>query len=540
MSKRRSGKAPREPRRGGASVGSRSFRRKPPPLHKRRPQRAAGRRFIFAPPWRGHNITHLVRTVPLAAWVCALVAILNAVSWSIITPPFQVPDEPSHFAYVKQLAENHTLPSSSAFDFSPEEFRALIDLHEGNDAILPATGALSSLAQQRKLERDLVVAAELPREGSRAAGGAATYPPLYYLVETIPYTIGSQGTLLTRLELMRLFSALFAGITAMLAFLFVRETLPARRAPWVAGGLSIAFAPLLGFMSGAVSPDSLLFAISAAAFWSLARAFRRGLTYRRAITIGAIGAAGLLTKPNFVGLFPGVMVGLGVLAWRMARSSRPYALRAFALGAGIAAIPIVLFAIIAVTTNRPSLFSGISPGASVQSHHGSIFAAISYVWQLFLPRLPGMNAYHSGVLTTRQIWFNGFVARYGWGETSFPEWTYSIAAIFGIAVLVACGRTLFVLRRTVRERLAELVVYGLMSLGLLILIGGASYLRPEIEGFTEARYLLPLLALLAAGFGLAIRAAGRRWEAVLGTIVVLAMLADNIFSQLLVIARYYG
>ncbi len=44
---------------------------------------------------------------------------------------------------------------------------------------------------------------------------------------------------------------------------------------WLAGGLSIAFAPLLGFMSGAVNPDSLLFAVSAALFWSIARAFRR-------------------------------------------------------------------------------------------------------------------------------------------------------------------------------------------------------------------------------------------------------------------------
>jgi hypothetical protein len=40
--------------------------------------------------------------------------------------------------------------------------------------------------------------------------------------------------------------------------------------------LSVAFAPLLGFMSGAVNPDALLFAVSAGLFWSLARAFRLG------------------------------------------------------------------------------------------------------------------------------------------------------------------------------------------------------------------------------------------------------------------------
>ena len=48
--------------------------------------------------------------VPVAAWLCALVAGLNAIGWSFITPPFQVPDEPAHVAYVKQLAETGSLP----------------------------------------------------------------------------------------------------------------------------------------------------------------------------------------------------------------------------------------------------------------------------------------------------------------------------------------------------------------------------------------------------------------------------------------------
>ena len=37
--------------------------------------------------------------VPRAAWTCALVGLLSAACWTVITPPFQAPDEPSHFAY---------------------------------------------------------------------------------------------------------------------------------------------------------------------------------------------------------------------------------------------------------------------------------------------------------------------------------------------------------------------------------------------------------------------------------------------------------
>lgn len=539
MSKRKKPKARPTPKSSHSAVGSRSFTRGQQAARQPRRPPPAARRSISMPSWRGQRIAHLARAVPLAAWICALVAILNAFCWSIITPPFAVSDEFYHFAYVKQLAETHTLPSSHSLEVSPEVARALIDLHEFPTAILPATGAISSRAEQQKLEHDLTLAAEQPREGSNAAGVATSEPPLYYLLEAIPYTIASHGTLLTRLALMRLFSALFAGITAMFVFLFVREALPATRMAWIAGGLGVAFTPLLGFMSGAVNPDSLLFAVSAVLFWSLARAFRRGVTYRWVAVIGAITAVGLLTKLNFLGLFPGVILGLGILSARAARSSRSYGYRLFALGAGIAVSPVVLYAIVNVASNRPS-FGLLSSATSVATSQGSIFTGIGDIWQVFLPRLPGMKPYYHGVFTARQIWFDGFVGEYGWIETAFPEWVYTLAAIFGVAVLAACVRTLVVLRETLRKRLGELAVYIAMSVGLLILIAGASYVNPERGSFTEARYLLPLLALFAAGLGLAIRAGGRRWEAALATLVVLVMLADNLFSQLLVIARFYS
>lgn len=539
MSRRDDRRAGRARRQSGAVVGSRAFRRRASAAKDKQPQAGGGRTVPSLRLPRVDRAMDLARAVPVTGWVCAVVAILNAFSWSIITPPFQVSDEPSHFAYVQQLAEAHELPHSHELRFSHEEERALIDLHEFPAGILPATGAISSRAQQQRLASDLVAAAEGPREGSDAAGVATSQPPLYYLLEAIPYEIGSGASLLARLTLMRLLSALFAGVTALFAFLFVRETLPARRAAWTAGGLSVAFAPLLGFMSGAVNPDSMLFAVSAALFWSLARAFRHGLTYRRAGLIGAITAVGLLTKLNFAGLFPGAILGLGVLAWRLARGSRTRAWRAFALGLGVAISPVVPYVLVNAAQGRPTfgLFSG---AASLATHHGSIFAAFSYIWQVYLPRLPGMTAHFSGISTTRQIWFDGLVGQYGWVETAFPEWLYELAAVWGVVLLAACARTLFLLRRSARERIAELVVYGVVSLGLLVLVGAASYVAPLTEQFTEARYLLPLLALFAAGVGLAIRAAGRRWEHVMAAVVVLAMVADTIFSQLLVIGRYYG
>src|ERR1700677_1277041 len=97
----------------------------------------------------------VLRRVPTAAWVCALVACLNAASWSFITPPFQAPDEPSHFAYVKQLAETGTLPTSSGGEFSNEERFVLAALEFRQIRKDPAKRAIISPRRQNLIDRQL-------------------------------------------------------------------------------------------------------------------------------------------------------------------------------------------------------------------------------------------------------------------------------------------------------------------------------------------------------------------------------------------------
>ncbi len=46
--------------------------------------------------------------------------------------------------------------------------------------------------------------------------------------------------------------------------------------------------------------------------------------------------------------------------------------------------------------------------------------------------------------------------------------------------------------------------------------------------------------LLAAALALAARGAGRRWGPAVGAVIVVLFLAHDIFSQLLVLGRYYG
>jgi hypothetical protein len=494
-------------------------------------------------PARGRLVSRLraaPRGVPTAAWVCAGVACLSAASWSIVTPPFQVPDEPSHFAYVQQLAELGRLPVSGSSNYSPEERLALEDMNHLEVRFNPVHSTISSSAQQRRLEEDL--AQHLPRRSeNEAAGVAASEPPLYYALLTIPYHLASGGNLLDQLALMRLLSALMAGLSALFAFLFLREALPGVPWVWAVGGLGVALYPLLGFMSGAVNPDSMLCAVSAAIFYCLARAFRRGLSTRLAVAIGVLIAVGFLTKLNFLGLVPGLLLALIVLTRRAVRSAGRSAYRLPALAIAIGGSPVFLYALVNVLSHHTSLGLA-SEGLEDTNRHGSLLDELAFIWQFYLPRLPGMARDFPGLFPMRHIWFDRSVGLYGWLDTYFPEWVYSVALIPAAAILALCARALVSSRSALRRRLPELVVYAVIGVGVMALVGANAYLEfpRRAGGYSEPRYLLPLAALFGAVLALAARGAGRRWGPAVGVLIVVLILGHDIFSQLLTISRFYG
>jgi Predicted membrane protein (DUF2142) len=488
------------------------------------------------------------RAIPRGALACGVVAALSAACWSVITPPFQTPDEPAHFAYVQLLAETGRLPDSSAGGISREEEAALGALHQPSIQWHPEAHTISTQAQQRELIG--VLSSRLSRVGPGAAGAAASEPPAFYALETIPYLLGSGGTLLDRLELMRLLSALMAGATALFAFLFVRESLPGAPWAWSVGGLGVALMPLLGFASSAVDPDAMLCAVSAAIFYCLARAFRRGATPRLLIALGALCALGAVTKLNFIGLAPGVGLGLIVLAGRAVRrrssGEQPGAgasrreLGALAAAVALAASPALVYVASNLLAHHHTL--GIASSAIDGLHGHSLPDTISYMWQFYLPRLPGMHDYFPGVSTARQLWFDRAVGLYGWLDTPFPVWAYNLALVPAAAIAVLALRALARRRGALTARLPELLVYVTMGAGLLALIGADSFNARLIEGgsYFQPRYLLPLVPLAGALLALAARGAGRRWGPATGALIVVALLAHDIFSQLQVVARYYG
>ncbi len=477
---------------------------------------------------------------PRAAWLCALVALANGLAWSLIVPPFEVPDENAHYAYVAQVAERGTLPRQ----ILPE-----VTLSPAEDATLAAIGFYGIVgephnpapffdSQQRAI--DAVGRERLSMRGDGDALSATNNPPLYYVLEAVPYKLVVGGTVLDRLAAMRVLSALMGAVTVLLVYLFLAELLPGQRWVWSAGALAAAFQPLFGFMSGGVNNDDLLYLMATGFLWATARAFRRGLTPATGALLGAFVGLGLVSKLTLLGFVPAAALALVALIRRGWRRERRAALRGAALATALGAAPFAIYeALNRLVWRRVTIPSGLGRVPGVSGYRFNIREELSHVWQLFLPRL-WMRAQFSH-LPLWKTWFTGLIGRFGWLDYEFPLWLDDLALVLAVIVVALALAELVRRRGAVRRRIDELAVYVLVVLGLCGEVGLESYraLVGTNEVFQQPRYLLPLLALYAGVLALAVRFGGRRWGPVLGVAVVMLALGHDLYAQALTVARYY-
>jgi Predicted membrane protein (DUF2142) len=484
----------------------------------------------------------LIDAVPKAGWLCALVGVLAGIAWAVIVPPFHVPDEPAHFAYTQYLAEAGEPPRGEAERraYSQEELRVLDALRYKQVEVRPDNRPLNTARAQRQIERALDVG-----HSRRSAGGyshANSNPPLYYALEVVPYRLTPSGNLLDRLFAMRTLSALLAGLTVLFIFLFLRELLPSTPWVWTVGALAVALQPLLGNVSGAIHSDNLLYPASAGVFLGFARSFRRGLTLPLGVLIGLCAAAGVLAKPSGVAFVPGVALGILLLVLRAGPERRRAAIAGAAGAAVCALLPVITFVLLnSGVWDRGGYTSGDAEPGRVNPTDLSLFGYVEYVWQFYLPRLPFMADRFDGY-PLADIWLDGFVGRFGALEYDFGTVVDVVAAVVLVGILALAIRELVRSGAALRSRALELATYAALTLGLLYVIHYAGYTsRTEFyDGFEQARYLFPLLALYAAIVALASRGAGRRLGPAAGVLIVSLAVAHTLLALLLTLTRYYG
>ncbi|MFI5003705.1 MAG: DUF2142 domain-containing protein [Solirubrobacterales bacterium] len=475
----------------------------------------------------------------------ALIAFANAASWALITPAFNAPDEPDHFAYAQYVAETGRAParvpdarppysSDQALALNAVDVYSQVGLSDGRPPWLTL--------DQRAWEREREAIPHPAGNGGGVTAAASPHQPAYYALLAPAYeAVRSQSTF-SQLTAMRLVSALLGALVALCAFGVVRELLPQQPLAAAAAGLLVAFQPMFGFIAGAVNNDNGINAAAALSLYLVIRGLRRGLTWRIALALGATLAVAPLMKETGYEIYPAVAVGLLGIGWRHHRLGDA---RAWVALAGAFAAVRVGWSLLQSVFYPP--VAGHPPGGGIAAA-GALTTAehmpgrfLVYLWELFLPRLGFMGSLFPPGWPFKSIYIVRGWGAFGWYTWVFPNWVYN-------AIILAIGVVgLLALSGAVRERLAvrsrtfEVAVIALFPICVLVAVE-AAFFAPN-GGRTvvaeQGRYIFPAIAALAAiavagTFGL-----GRRWHAPLATTLVVGMIGLSYASQLLTLSSFF-
>lgn len=234
-------------------------------------------------------------------------AALNALSWIILIPMWQYPDEQAHFAQVQFISEVSGIPiNNQSFDTSQEVAisEKILDTERddlGNNKFTyhPEHKIEYSENIYGLYEKKII---NLPRSSrfQMVKNEATLNPPLYYFLASIVYKIFSCCSLFTRVFAIRIMSALIFMATIFISFkaaelLFLKNKFMA-----LAIASVIAFKPMLVFASTGILPDTLTIFLFTVFTYMCLKIIKYGFGFESVVFLFLSVIFGAMTRQHFL------------------------------------------------------------------------------------------------------------------------------------------------------------------------------------------------------------------------------------------------
>lgn len=398
----------------------------------------------------------------IGLWL-ACIAFLHGLVYMTLTPPWQAPDEPRHFQYVRFLLDEQRLPTRD---------------DENIDS--PLTEQVKRSMAQFDFwtwrDRDIVS----PWLEYRVAWG---HPPLYYGLAAgvlLPF-LSSDVTL--QLYIVRLFSVTLTALTVWVAYQIMHSLFPTSRVLAVAVPLFIALLPMHAFVGSIVNNDPLAELTSVVVIWLLVEAFRRGLSWQRGGLLLVALVTALFAKRTTAFLVPLVIFSLLILL--------PPLGRRWLVVIGIVAFPLGLvllrqlpggyisglllnrargvFVPLAGLTLSDMALWGALLFTTFWGNFGWATIQLDWVWYALLL-----------VITLASIL--GWIRR-GWRwrqqASSLIPWQRWILAVFVLATLLILAQTVVLLLLSGIHQQARYIFPAIVPVALFLVLGWSAWLPPS-------------------------------------------------------------
>jgi 4-amino-4-deoxy-L-arabinose transferase-like glycosyltransferase len=397
--------------------------------------------------------------VVVVLWVIVVAGIGLAAGYAGGVPPWNAPDEPAHYNYVRHVAATGDLPVLQQGDWDA----ALLERLKSTN--FPPSESIDSIRYE------------------------SWQPPLYYLLASPLHRLTGGLPLDERVLLLRLLSVAISGLTVVLGFLAVRAVFPQERALQLAVAGFVAFLPMRSAIAGSVSNDALAEMLATLMLLAALHMLGGGFTGRRALGLGVLIGVALLTKMSLYGYIPLVLLAAALAPAGKGRGGRAGSKpRLLGVTVGVALLVGGWWFV------RNAMVYGGMDLFGMQRHDQVV------VGQLRPEQFDGAWVSYLGTTLFKSFW-----GQFGWMGILIDERLYLALGL--VSALAAFGFALFLVRVVFgKGLLAPQQRSGLLLMGLWVGVAVAELVAYNLS-FVQAqgRYLYPALLPIALFFVLGLR-----------------------------------
>ena len=408
-----------------------------------------------------------MRSLPgrVLALLCLILVAYLAVGslYAVKVPIWNAPDEPSHFNYVRHLAETRQLPVLQVGDYD-----------------------------QALLER--LKATRFPRsESIDSIGYESHQPPLYYALASLVYTAIGGQPLETRAVALRMFSLALGAAALVVAFAISRRLFPKDHTLALGVVALIAFLPMRMAIYASVNNDVLAELVTSMVLLSLVAHWGRPWSRRQLALLGLLLGAALLTKVIAYVLVLLVPFGL-LLSEKLRLQAEPRTIEKMLSGRLaklVAQHTIIVYAFAGLLSGwwfARNLLTYGWPDAFGLIRHDAVVIGQATTGPLTLGVLRQFAA----------VFFQSFWGQFGWMGVPMDDRVYT--ALGMLSALAGLGLVLILLTRRSRPAATPRGYGGMLVLmGATVVLVFALVVQYNLKYVqAQGRYLFPAMVPIAA------------------------------------------
>lgn len=461
-----------------------------------------------------------------------IAAFFNALSWIILIPIWQYPDEQAHFAQIQDVAELGYVPfslnTSREIVLSEKVLGTERDSLGNNKFTYHPEYKIEYSADSNGIFEDVIRNLPKTARSELVKNEATQNPPLYYFLGSMFYKIFYNSDLFTRVFAVRIMSALIFLATIYLSYkigvvIFEND----KFLPIVLASV-VAFKPMLVFSSTGILPDTLTNMFFTAIIFLSLEILQEGLKKKYLVGFLAILIAGVITRQHFLLVIPVILIPLTL---RTIRTENGWKSLTIFLSSSI--VLVILATLYGTKIPLVSSFR-IQEFTSIKFDQFTLPEFLSYLSQVFSQLYKETFAWYWGV--------------YKWLSLTLPLAYYRFIKVVLVVSMVG---VLIKLYKTVRKHKLDfesiyLIHFISSAICYVLILVIWDYFFARSSGYSfglQGRYFFPLivvhLAVLLCGAKEIVNLLVRKYAKYAIVAIVVLVLIFNDLSLFHVSSSYY-